>query len=203
MKIRHFFALCVLASLFIGQGYTTIYAQQPAPQPAQQPAQPALSPTPALPSVPATAPENAPAKVLLAEGTEVQLAFDTTLRSRSASDGDQVQFHLTQDLKVGDVVVAKAGCVAMGEVANARKSGMMGKGGELNVQLNYLMVGSVKVPLRGTKAKGGNRGVAGTATVTALGGVTGLLKKGNEVKISKGTALTAYVSENISLEPAL
>jgi uncharacterized cupin superfamily protein len=153
--------------------------------------------------MPATAPENAPAKVLLAEGTEVQLAFDHSLSSRTAAGGDQVQFTLTQDLKVGDVVVAKAGCKAMGEVASAKKSGMMGKGGELNVEFNYLMVGSIKVPLRGTKVKGGNRGVAGTVAVTALGGVSGLLRHGNETKISKGTALTAYVSENISLAPVL
>jgi hypothetical protein len=148
-------------------------------------------------------PAAAPDKVLLAEGSDVYLAFDQDLSSKTAQEGDTVAFVLTDDLKVGDVVVAKTGCKAVGEVTNAKKSEMMGKGGELNIRLDYLKVGTTKVHLRGTKGGEGNSGVGGAIALTLLVGVFGLLKHGKEVNVQKGTALHAYASEDISLPPAM
>lgn len=161
--------------------------------------QPAPTAVPQMPPMPAAATN----KVLLAEGTEVELAFDDDLSSKTATEGDAVPFVLTEDLKVGDVVVAKTGTKAVGEVTNARKSEMMGKGGELNIRLNYLKVGASRVHLRGTKGGEGSSGVGGAIALTMLVGVFGLLHHGKEIKVQKGTALKAYVSEDISLPPAL
>ncbi len=158
-------------------------------------AQPAPAAIPALPPM--------PAKVLLLEGSDVYLAFDQDLTSKTAQEGDSVAFVLTDDLKVGDVVVAKSGCKAVGEVTNAKKSEMMGKGGELNIRLDYLKIGSTKVHLRGTKGGEGNSGVGGAIALTLLVGVFGLLKHGKEVSVQKGTALHAYASEDVSLPAAM
>jgi hypothetical protein len=158
-------------------------------------AQPAPAPIPALSPMP----QAGPAKLLLPEGSDVYLAFDQDLSSKTAQEGDSVAFVLTDDLKVGDVIVAKAGCKAVGEVTNAKKSEMMGKGGELNIRLDYLKVGSTKVHLRGTKGGEGNSGVGGAIALTLLVGVFGLLKHGKEVSVAKGTALHAYASEDMSL----
>jgi hypothetical protein len=105
-------------------------------------------------------------KLVLAEGTDVALAFDEDISSKTASEGDPVAFVLADDLKVGNVVVAKAGSKAFGEVTNAKKSGMMGKAGELNVRLDYLKVGDVKVHLRGAKGKEGESGATGAIVLT-------------------------------------
>ena len=75
--------------------------------------------------------------VMLREGSDVPLKFAQALSSKSAAEGDPVAFILDEDLRVGDVVVAKAGSKAFGEVSNVKKSGMMGKAGELNVRLDY------------------------------------------------------------------
>jgi hypothetical protein len=142
-------------------------------------------------------------KVLLAEGSDVFLVFDEDLSSKTATEGDSVAFVLSEDLKVGDIVVAKAGARGVGEVTHAAKSEMMGKGGELNIRLNYLKVGNARIHLRGTKGGEGNSGMGGAIALSLLVGVFGLLKHGKEIKVQKGTALHAYVAEDISLPPVL
>ena len=82
---------------------------------------------------------------MLRDGTDVDLQFATTLSSKTSSEGDPVTLTLVDDVKVGDVVVVKAGSRAIGEVTKAEKSGMMGKAGELNIRLDYLKAGDVKI----------------------------------------------------------
>jgi len=137
----------------------------------------------------------------LHEGDEVHLAFADDLSSKTASEGDPVKLTLTDDLKVGDVVVARTGSTAVGEVTKAEKSGMMGKAGELNIRLDYLKVGDTKVHLRGTRGKEGQSGTTGAIVLTVLFGPIGLIKHGKNVEIKKGMALKAYVSDDI-LVPA-
>jgi len=90
---------------------------------------------------------------LLRDGTDVPLKFAAEISSKSAHEGDPVEFLLDDDLKVGETVVAAKGSHAVATVSSAKKAGMMGKPGELNVQLQYLVVGSNHVHLRGTKEK--------------------------------------------------
>jgi hypothetical protein len=124
----------------------------------------------------------------LSDGTDVPLVFDEDLSSKTAQEGDQVT-----------LVLSKAGAKAQGEVTNSKKAGMMGKAGELNVRLNYLKVGNSKVHLRGTKGKEGESGATGAIVLTVLFGPIGLIKHGKDIDIKKGSALHAYVSDDISL----
>ncbi|MHB1672864.1 MAG: hypothetical protein ACYCSP_01300 [Acidobacteriaceae bacterium] len=140
--------------------------------------------------------------VMLREGTDVPLKFAQALSSKSAAEGDPVAFTLDDDLKVGDVVVAKAGSKAFGEVSNVKKSGMMGKAGELNVRLDYLKVGDSKIKLRGTKDREGASGATGAIVLTVLFGPIGLIKHGKNIDIPLGSPLKAYVADDISLPPA-
>ena len=124
------------------------------------------------------------------------------LSSKTGADGDPVEFTLAEDLKVNGVVVAKAGSKAVGEVTNAKKAGMMGKAGELNVRLDYLKVGDIKVHLRGTKGKEGESGTGTAVALTVLFGPIGLIKHGKDIDIKQGTPLKAFVGDDIALPPA-
>jgi hypothetical protein len=176
-------------------------------------AQQAVTPIPAALVTPAavvTPPSSAPApsapdasgKFMLRDGTDVNLEFAQDLSSKTSSEGDPVTLTLVDDVKVGDVVVAKAGSKAIGEVTKAEKSGMMGKAGELNIRLDYLKAGDVKIKLRGTKGKEGESGVTGTVVLTVLFGPIGLIKHGKNVEIKQGQALHAFVGDDIALIPA-
>jgi len=148
-----------------------------------------------VPDVPA-------AKLVLKEGTDVKLKFADDLSSKTAADGDPVNLVLDEDLKVGDVVVVKAGAKATGTVTNAKKAGMMGKAGELNMRLEHLKAGDERVRLRGSKGKEGEGKEGTTVALTVLFGPIGLIKHGKNVEIKAGTPLAAYVDQDIALEPA-
>ncbi|MCU1264670.1 MAG: hypothetical protein JWM21_988 [Acidobacteria bacterium] len=138
-------------------------------------------------------------KYLLKEGTEVNLKFSEALSSKTAAEDDRVNFELVDDLKVGDVVVARAGTKAVGSVTHAKKSGMMGKGGELNIRLEYLKVGDTRVRLRANKGKEGEDKVGATVALTILFGPLGLLKHGKNVEVKAGALLKSFVDEDIRL----
>jgi hypothetical protein len=174
-------------------------AVTPVPPPASLVAPPAaVTPTAA---VPAPSAPDASGKYMLRDGTDVNLKFAQDLSSKTSSEGDPVTLTLVDDVKVGDVVVAKAGSKAIGEVTKAEKSGMMGKAGELNIRLDYLKAGDVKIKLRGTKGKEGESGVTGTVVLTVLFGPIGLIKHGKNVEIKQGQALHAFVGDDIALVP--
>ena len=191
-KAKPYLCPLMFVLLLAVQGYQKLQAQQPA-APAAQPS--ATTPVEAPPPPPAD-------KVVLTDGTDVALTFDQDLSSKTASEGDPVQCVLAEDLKVGDVVVAKAGSKAIGEVTNAKKAGMMGKAGELNIRLDYLKAGSVKVKLRGSKGKEGQSGQTSAIVLTVLFGPIGLIKHGHDIDIKKGQAIKVYVGDDISLPPA-
>ena len=151
---------------------------------------------------PATGPD-ASGKYMLHEGVDVNLRFAQDISSKTAADGDPVTLTLVDDLKVGDVVVAKAGSKAFGEITNAKKAGMMGKAGELNLRLEYLKVGDGKVKLRGTKGKEGEDKVTSTVVLTVLFGPLGLIKHGKNVDIKEGTVIHAYVGDDVALVPVI
>jgi hypothetical protein len=192
----------ILASslvVFSAFGNSALGQQVATPAPASAPA-PAPAATP-MAAVPAPAVADASGKYMLHEGTDVNLRFAQDLSSKTASDGDPVTLILADDLKVGNFVVAKAGSKAFGEVTNSKKSGMMGKAGELNLRLDYLKAGDIKIKLRGTKGKEGEDKVTSTVVLTVLFGPIGLIKHGKNVEIKEGTALHAFVGDDVALVP--
>lgn len=170
---------------------------------AQQSSQPDNSP--AATTAPAPAPVSASApteKLVLKEGADVYLKFAQDLSSKTAVEGDSVDLVLDQDLKIGDVAVAKAGAKAVGTVSHSKKAGMMGRAGELNLRLEYLIVNDSHLKLRGSKGREG-QGKEGTAVaLTVLFGPIGLIKHGKNVEIKQGTPLTVYTDENYAVPTA-
>ena len=101
-------------------------------------------------------PCSASAGCLLRESTVVPLKFAAALSSKTAHVGDPVEFQLDSDLKVGDAIVVPKGAHAVATVSEAKRAGMMGKPGELSVQIQYLQVGSNHVRIRGTQGREGD-----------------------------------------------
>ena len=183
------FLLCFSSFAAAQSGPATTQAAQPAAQGSQ-----AVQPS-------AQAAE-APAKLTLKEGTDVKLKFAQDLSSKTATDDDPVNLVLDEDLKVGEVTVVKAGAKALGTVTHAKKAGMMGKGGELNLRLEYLVTGDSRMRLRGTKGKEGEGKVGAAVALTVLFGPIGLIKHGKNVEVKQGTPLLAYVDQDFTLPAA-
>ena len=195
MTLKLFFLSAVM---FLLHSNSIAVAQDPPA--ATQAAQPAAQNPPVVQS-PAQSTEP-PAKITLKEGTDVKLKFAQDLSSKTATDDDPVNLVLDEDLKVGDVTVAKAGAKALGTITHAKKAGMMGKGGELNLRLEYLIVGDSRMRLRGTKGKEGEGKVGAAVALTVLFGPIGLIKHGKNVEIKQGTPLSAYVDQDFTVPAA-
>lgn len=189
MQTRSFVGGLILALCFSA----TLLAQDPQ-QPPPAAAKPAIE-TPGAAVV-------APSKVSLPEGSDVHLKFAQDLSSKTANDDDPVALVLDEDLKVADVVVVKAGAKAVGTVTHAKKAGMMGKAGELNMRLEYLLIGDTRLHLRGSKGKEGEGKVGATVALTVLFGPIGLIKHGKNVEIKQGTPLLVYTDAPYSGPPA-
>jgi hypothetical protein len=193
--LRKIFAIVSMFSL------VAVYASGMA---AQQ-ATPATSePSTPAPAADQTAPAS-PAKVTLKEGTDVNLKLAQALSSKTAATGDSVELVLDQDLIVANSVVAKKGSRAVATVSNAKKAGMAGKGGELNLRLEYLKAGDTRVKLRGVQAKNGDNKTGATVGLVVAFGVLGFMKHGKQAEVKEGTAVKAYIDEDAqvaSLGPA-
>ncbi len=185
-----------LSSAILLLCFISVADAQDSPSPAQA-TPPAPQSSPAVPP-----PAEPPAKLILKEGTDVKLKFAQDLSSKTAADDDPVNLVLDEDLKVGDVTVCKAGAKALGIITHAKKAGMMGKGGELNLRLEYLLVGDTRMRLRGTKGKEGEGKVGTAVALTVLFGPIGLIKHGKNVEVKQGTPLLAYVDQDFTVPPA-
>jgi len=192
--------IIAIASMF---SLVAVYA----PAMAAQQTTPATSDTSTAPAASQTAPATPAetAKITLKEGTEVNLKLAQTLSSKTAAVGDSVEMLLDQDLIVDKTMVAKKGSRALATVSNAKKAGMAGRGGELNLRLEYVKAGDTKVKLRGTQAKTGDNKTGATVGLVLAFGVLGFMKHGKQAEVKEGTPVKAYVDEDAqvaSLGPA-
>ena len=181
-----------------------VYAPGMAAQQATPATSDASTPAPAAAQTAPASPAE-PAKVTLKEGTEVNLKLAQTLSSKTAAVGDSVEMLLDQDLIVDKTLVAKKGSRALATVSNAKKAGMAGKGGELNLRLEYVKAGDTKVKLRGAQAKNGDNKTGATVGLVLAFGALGFLKHGKQAEVKEGTPVKAFVDEDAqvaSLGPA-
>lgn len=172
----------------------TLSAQEPPAASTNTPASAGVSETQSL-STPTPAASPVP-PLVLREGTEVKLKFAQDLSSKTCAEDDPVTLVLDEGLKIGDVMVAEPGAKATGRVTHVKKAGMLGKAGELNIRLEYMLVNNQRMRLRGSKGKEGE-GKEGTAVaLTVLFGPIGLIKHGKNVEVKQGTPLLAYVDQD-------
>jgi hypothetical protein len=183
MRFKNWAGSVVLTLCFGG----TLLAQEPQQAPPE-----ASKPLAAVAAAP-------PEKLILKERADVNLKFAQDLNSKTANDDDPVSLVLDQDIKIGDMVVVKSGAKAVGTITHAKKAGMMGKAGELNMRLDYLITDTGRLRLRGTKGKEGEGKVGATVALTVLFGPIGLIKHGKDVEIKPGTPLLVYTDENFEV----
>ena len=74
----------------------------------------------------------------------------------------------------GSIVVAK-GTHAVATVADAKKAGMMGRPGELSIQMQFVLSSSNRVRIRGTKGREADSKTGATVALTVLFGPIGVI----------------------------
>lgn len=163
---------------------------QEAPSPKQEPlAEPTAGQTPEAP----------PATLVLPEATAVKLKLLHTLNSKTVVTDDPLNFALAEDVTVKGKIIAKAGAVAVGRVRQAQAARTLGRGAQMSLDMQYLKVGRVRVPLRGSQAQSGADKTGQTVALVVLFGLSGLIKHGSEIEVKEGSLFTAYVDKDTEL----
>lgn len=134
-------------------------------------------------------------EVKLLEGTEVSLQVLEKLSSASATEGQRFDLLLDDDIRVDGEVIVPKGSKAVGTVVASRKKGMMGKAGELNIQINYVLFHDQRIPLRASQGREGENKIGATVALTVLFGPIGLLKRGHDIEMLPGVVLPATIDQ--------
>ena len=132
----------------------------------------------------------------LPDGTEFTVVTTEEINSKTAAEGDPLTFKVEEDVKIdGQVVIAKDTLVK-GVVAQAKKAGMMGKGGSLGIRVeSTTTVDNQRLKLRSSKGKEGDDKTGTTVALVVLFGPLGFLKHGKNAKIKPGTQIKVYTDE--------
>ncbi len=146
----------------------------------------------------------------LTDGTPVKLRIGRNLSSADAKTGETVDFEVLEDIKIGETVVVPRGSVAIGTVTRAKPKARLGRGGKLDITIDYMRTTlGDKIALSAVK---NTKGYSSTAPMTGAIVAASILffpaapfflfLKGKDIKIPKGTEVTAYVSGDSELEVA-
>ena len=138
-------------------------------------------------------------KLLLAQGTAVPLVFGSDVNSKTAHVGDKISLTLAEDLKAGDVVVAKKGTSSFVTITEVGKPHMMGQPGELVFKADDLQADGTVIKLRGTAAKEGQDEVNKAAAFLVIPVPVALFVHGKDAVIKQGAVFTAFVDADTVL----
>jgi hypothetical protein len=140
-------------------------------------------------------------QIEIPDGTKVSCRLEQTISSATAEQGQQVQLSVTEQVKVGEVVVIPQGATVIGTVVEAQEKRRMGRTGKLDFSIDKVRAADNEyIPLRYsvTKRQGGSHAVS-TGVMTAGAAVLFwpaapffLLRKGKDVQINKGIVLETF-----------
>ena len=185
------------------------FAHLPRAQEQPKPSQPPAPVPPVAGQTPEASPQAAPnatgsakpTNIILYEGTAVKLKLLHSLNSKTVVVDDPLNFSVAEDVVVNGKTVVKAGAVSIGRVRKAKPARTLGRGAELALDMQYMRVGRIRVPLRGSQARRGEGKKGDVVALVVVFGLSGLIKHGSEIEVKEGSIFTAYVDQDTNLPP--
>jgi hypothetical protein len=133
-------------------------------------------------------------EVVIPDGKEIVVVTTERLSSGKLMKGSLITFQVVSDITVDGKVVIKAGTIARGTVTEARRNGLVGKGGRLNITVDSTTaIDGQKINLRASHASDGQGSVGASIAVGVIFTPLAFLFKGNNAVIKAGTQITAYI----------
>ena len=143
-------------------------------------------------------------KIIVTEGTPVNIEFETELRSGSSKVGDEVIAETTDDIfdATGKVLLIRKGAQARGKVTVSKKAGAFGKAGKLEFTIDTVRaVDGTLVPLRGQQSKSGKSNATAVVAVAVLLTPLALFGKGHNSDVHPLDKAVVFVSGDTSVCP--
>lgn len=139
--------------------------------------------------------------VVVPEGTDFSVVLVDEISSKTANKDDIVAMKTDEPVVVGNTVVIPKGASVRASVADVKRAGHFGHGGNLSVKVESTSaVDGQKIPLRASKSASGDSHMGATVALVALLGPIGLLKHGNDVIYAAGTKITVYTDQQTTVK---
>ncbi|GEM_PF-3805353 len=141
-------------------------------------------------------------KVVLHKDLEIVLRSKQGVSTRTNKIGDTLEFEVIRPVMAGDLVVVAKGATATGKIVESQRSGRMGKGGGLRIDVESVqLVTGEKLPLVShVDFDAGYSGSMDRAAMIGFAGfLVGSLQKGQEAQAQKGSRMPAWVAADVSI----
>jgi hypothetical protein len=140
----------------------------------------------------------------LVAGTPISLELLSTITTEGDSwkRGDQFGLVVSESVILGEQVVIPRGTLAFGHVRWTTGRGAFGKSGKLEIEIDHLVLEGRQLRLTGIFRQDG-RGAISTATAAMAAGPLAAFITGESGKILRGSVITAYLAENLSIPSAV
>jgi hypothetical protein len=148
------------------------------------------------------------AEIKIPDGTGVEIELASAISSKSAKEGEVVDFIAAEPVVINGTTVIEKGARARGVIAVAKKAGRWGKAGKLAwVMQDVAAVNGTKIPVRMERRLSGDS-KGGTVATGAI--VTGLIffpaaplwgfKKGKDSVLAAGKRFVAFINGEVTLK---
>jgi len=146
------------------------------------------------------------------EATKVRVRLEQQLSSATAEEGQPVQFSVSDDVRINNVVVIPHDAVVNGTVVEAVGKRRMGRTGKLDFSIDTIVLpegGKIPVRYSIVKKEGGSHAVstgiitAGVAVVFWPAAPFILLRKGKDTVFNKGMAFDVFTDRAFALNGAV
>jgi hypothetical protein len=137
----------------------------------------------------AAAASAAPVNVVLQDGTPVKLRMGATAAANGVRVGETLELEVSEDVKVGGVVLIAKGSPASSSVTNLRSGGNV-KGGWVDIDLDSVTLSDgERVPIRASKQRPFRTDQSSVVSSQA-----------QDASITQGSDLTAFINGNQQLD---
>ena len=143
-----------------------------------------------------------PPRLVIPDGTPVNLRMVRTISSAHARTGDHLDFVVVKDVTVGGFTIIQAGTIASGSVLGVKGKRLLGIGGKVVIKLDSVkLITGDEVALQARKEiKGRSRSklILAEMMITGLfylpAAPVFLLSRGHDSTVLKGTEVTAHIT---------
>ena len=148
-------------------------------------------------------------KLLVKDGTPIQLKLKRGVYSQYAKIGDEVDYLVDEEVLASGKIIVPEGAIVKGKVISAEHKRRMGRGGKIDISADAIrLFNSQSIPLRAFQhARGGGQGLNMTGGMLAAASLTlgvgapfALLMHGKDIEIRQGSSFTAFADGDTWLE---
>jgi hypothetical protein len=142
------------------------------------------------------------APVKLPAGMSVPLELQHHINSGYVPVGSPIYFRVAKDVRIDDHVLIRAGTLVLGKMDQAQKRGMVGRSGNMAFSMHTVTaVDGTTVPIEADLVKQGRSRAGATVAWTLVWGIPGLITKGVDPYVERGTEVDAIVVAEAIVDP--